>query len=107
MYNLRQEVLLKVLEGLDKSYYEQGHFFQWVMTIAVNMVNDYYRRKKNAPVLVALEDNVAQVFVSEKTFYRKEKQLLKCERIYIEIMNILQSFTPFERELIEDLFFIT
>ena len=52
------------------------------MTIAVNMVNDYYRRKKNAPVLVALEDNVAQVFVSEKTFYRKEKQLLKCERIY-------------------------
>lgn len=107
VYNLRQEVLLKVLEGLDKSYYEQGHFFQWVMTIAVNMVNDYYRRKKNAPVLVALEDNVAQVFVSEKTFYRKEKQLLKCERIYIEIMNILQSFTPFERELIEDLFFIT
>lgn len=105
VYNLRQEVLLKVLEGLDKSYYEQGHFFQWVMTIAVNMVNDYYRRKKNAPVLVALEDNVAQVFVSEKTFYRKEKQLLKCERIYIEIMNILQSFTPFERELIEDLFF--
>ena len=68
VYNLRQEVLLKVLEGLDKSYYEQGHFFQWVMTIAVNMVNDYYRRKKNAPVLVALEDNVAQVFVSEKTF---------------------------------------
>ena len=105
VYNLRQEVLLKVLEGLDKSYYEQGHFFQWVMTIAVNMVNDYYRRKKNAPVLVALEDNVAQVFVSEKTFYRREKQLLKCERIYIEIMNILQSFTPFERELIEDLFF--
>lgn len=45
--------------------------------------------------------------MSEKTFYRKEKQLLKCERIYIEIMNILQSFTPFERELIEDLFFIT
>ena len=39
VYNLRQEVLLKVLEGLDKSYYEQGHFFQWVMTIAVNMVN--------------------------------------------------------------------
>jgi len=45
VYNLRQEVLLKVVEGLDKSYHERGRFFQWAMTITINMVNDYYRRK--------------------------------------------------------------
>lgn len=32
VYNLRQEVLLKVVEGLDKSYHERGRFFQWAMT---------------------------------------------------------------------------
>lgn len=60
VYNLRQEVLLKVVEGLDKSYHERGRFFQWAMTITINMVNDYYRRKKNAPTMVAL-DNEAVV----------------------------------------------
>lgn len=103
VYNLRQEVLLKVLEGLDKSYYERGHFFQWVMTITVNMVNDFYRRKKNAPVLVPLEDNAAQAHWSEKV--PQKKYLLKYERIYREIMSILLLLTPFERELIEDIFF--
>ena len=38
VYNLRQEVLLKVVEGLDKSYHERGRFFQWAMTITINMV---------------------------------------------------------------------
>lgn len=103
VYNLRQEVLLKVLEGLDKSYYERGHFFQWVMTITVNMVNDYYRRKKNAPILVSLEDNIAQAHLSDKV--PRKKYLLKYERIYREIMSILLLLTPFERELIEDIFF--
>lgn len=37
VYNLRQEVLLKVVEGLDKSYHERGRFFQWAMTITINM----------------------------------------------------------------------
>lgn len=27
VYNLRQEVLLKVVEGLNKSYHEKGRFF--------------------------------------------------------------------------------
>lgn len=103
VYNLRQEVLLKVLEGLDKSYHERGRFLQWVMTITVNMVNDYYRRKKNAPELVSLEDNAAHENLSEKA--PQKKYLLKYERIYMEIMSILQLLTPFERELIEDIFF--
>ena len=52
----------------------RGRFFQWAMTIAVNMVNDYYRRKKNAPTMVALEDNVALWWLvsAKDLLYRKE-----------------------------------
>lgn len=71
VYNLRQEVLLKVVEGLNKSYHEKGHFFQWVMTIAINMVNDYYRRKKNAPNMVTL-DNENMLLVLENTHFERE-----------------------------------
>lgn len=105
VYNLRQEVLLKVVEGLDKSYHERGRFFQWAMTITINMVNDYYRRKKNAPTMVAL-DNEAIVAHTAGYSSLKIKFLLKFERVYLIIREIiLFELSLFERELIIDLFF--
>lgn len=105
VYNLRQEVLLKVVEGLDKSYHERGRFFQWAMTITINMVNDYYRRKKNAPTMVAL-DNEAVVAHTAGYPSLKIKLLLKFERVYLIIREIiLFELSLFERELIIDLFF--
>lgn len=99
------EVLLKVVEGLDKSYHERGRFFQWAMTITINMVNDYYRRKKNAPTMVAL-DNEAVVAHTAGYSSLKIKFLLKFERVYLIIREIiLFELSLFERELIIDLFF--
>ena len=104
VYNLRQEVLLKVVEGLDKSYHERGRFFQWAMTITINMVNDYYRRKKNAPTMVALDDEAVAAHTAECPS-RKLKFLLKFERVYMIIREILLKLSLFERGLIIDLFF--
>lgn len=81
VYNLRQEVLLKVVEGLNKSYHEKGRFFQWVMTITINMVNDYYRRKKNAPNMVTL-DNENMLSCAGEYSLRKRRALWKFERIW-------------------------
>ncbi len=102
--NLRQEVLLKVVEGLNKSYHERGRFFQWVMTITINMVNDFYRRKKNAPNMVTL-DNEAVLAYSGEYSLRKARILWKFEHMYIEIQEVFQLLSLFERELIQDLFF--
>lgn len=77
VYNLRQEVLLKVVEGLDKSYHERGRFFQWAMTITINMVNDYYRRKKNAPTMVALDN---EAVVAHTAGYSSLKNRHKAQR---------------------------
>lgn len=75
------------------------------MTITINMVNDYYRRKKNAPTMVAL-DNEAVVAHTAGYPSLKIKLLLKFERVYLIIREIiLFELSLFERELIIDLFF--
>jgi len=74
------------------------------MTITINMVNDYYRRKKNAPTMVALDDE-AVVAHTAGCPSRKIKFLLKFERVYMIIREILLKLSLFERELIIDLFF--
>ena len=105
VYNLRQEVLLKVVEGLNKSYHEKGRFFQWVMTITINMVNDYYRRKKNAPNMVTL-DNENMLACAGEYSLRKRRALWEFERIYMAVREVLQLLTLFERELLQDIFFL-
>lgn len=105
VYNLRQEVLLRVVEGLNKSYHERGRFFQWVMTITINMVHDYYRRKKNAPNMVTL-DNESVLAYSGGYSLRKVRTLWKFERIYIAVREVFRQLSLFERELIQDIFFL-
>lgn len=78
-------------------------FFQWVMTITINMVNDFYRRKKNAPNMVTL-DNEAVLAYSGEYSLRKARILWKFEHMYIEIHEVFQLLSLFERELIQDLF---
>lgn len=68
------------------------------------MVNDYYRRKKNAPTMVAL-DNEAVVAHTAGYPSLKIKLLLKFERVYLIIREILLKLSLFERGLIIDLFF--
>lgn len=106
VYNLRQEVLLRVVEGLNKSYHEKGRFFQWVMTIAINMVNDYYRRKKNAPNMVTLDNEAVLACSGEYSLLKRRRVLWKLERIYMAIWEVFQLLTLFERELIQDIFFL-
>lgn len=106
VYNLRQEVLLRVVEGLNKSYHEKGRFFQWVMTITINVVNDYYRRKKNAPNMVTIDNENMLACSGGYSSLKKRRVLWRLERIYVAIWEVFQLLTLFERELIQDIFFL-
>lgn len=55
--NLRQEALLRICEALSLSHYdERGHFESWVLTVTMNVVRDYYRRKQKCPIVSSSSD---------------------------------------------------
>lgn len=103
-HNLRQEILLKALEAFDKSYHEEGRFRAWVLTIAMNMVRDYYRRKQRAPRVILLND---ESFSAMRLVNRGRplKFFIMYERFCCSLGELMLELTPFERVLIWDLFF--
>lgn len=50
--DLTSETFIKVLRSLDRfEWKENGSFSAWIFRIAQNVVNDYYRNKKNLLIL--------------------------------------------------------
>lgn len=99
--NLRQEVMLKVLEGLEDSYHERGHFIQWVMTIAVNVVNDYYRKSSNKPIFVSCDEGRIVQSCSDT---QNMEPLFKVEHLYQLVSTIYEDLSPREQFLLYSVF---
>lgn len=102
-HNLRQEVLLRVLEGLRASYHEKGSFIPWVLAITMNVVRDYYRKKQREPRMIPFNGQFMVVSFREQSrpldFFRKfELFCRKLGEVFLELSS-------FERELMWDLFF--
>lgn len=103
-HNVRQDILLKALEAFDKSYHEEGRFTAWVLTIAINMVHDYYRRKQRGPLVIFLND---EPFSKRVLSYRRRslRFFMMYERFCRSLSEIMLELTLSERLLIWDLFF--
>ena len=85
---------------------KKGVFFQWVMTIAINIGKMIIiERKKNAPNMVTLDNENMLACAGEYSF-RKRRALWEFERIYMAVREVLQLLTLFERELLQDIFFL-
>lgn len=101
-HNLRQEILLKALEAYDKSYHERGRFKAWVMTIAMNMVRDYYRKKQRGPYIILIGyEPLNLVYKSRPWSY-----FCKCDYVCEVLREVLMELTLPERELIQDRFYL-
>ncbi|HEX8609172.1 MAG TPA: sigma-70 family RNA polymerase sigma factor, partial [Pedobacter sp.] len=51
-----QDAFIKVINTLRSGKYnEEGKFLPWVMRIAHNLVIDYFRREKRAPVITSAD----------------------------------------------------
>lgn len=102
-HNLRQEILLKALEAFDKSYHERGRFRAWVLTIAMNMVRDYYRKKQREPRIIFMGNG----FLNFVYKYKSRPLIVSfmynhaCEVLTEAIMELSST----ERKLIDYVFF--
>lgn len=103
-HNVRQDILLKALEAFDKSYHEEGRFTAWVLTIAINMVHDYYRRKQRGPQVIFLNDEPFSKRVLSHG-RRSLRFLMMYEHFCRSLNEIMLELTLSERVLIWDLFF--
>lgn len=60
-YDLTQEVFIKMMKAIDR-YEGRGKFRNWLLKIAVNHCNDYYKSKsfKNKSREIQLEDRISE-----------------------------------------------
>lgn len=83
--NLQQEALLRICEALSLSHYdERGHFVSWALTVTMNVVRDYYRRKQRCPIMTSSEKDLTILIDAEEpqsynsllleSYYEKEKR---------------------------------
>lgn len=103
IYNLRQDVMLRILNGLRTSYHETGRLLPWVMTIAVNVVNDYYRHRSKEPELVL--DELSPSLLSSEELSDDLDHFMRYERAYTSLERIYKNLPIEDRSLIYSLFY--
>lgn len=83
--NLQQEALLRICEALSLSHYdERGHFVSWALTVTMNVVRDYYRRKQRCPIIIPSDKELIILIETEESqssnplllesYYEKEEK---------------------------------
>lgn len=83
--NLQQEALLRICEAFSLSHYdERGHFESWALTVTMNVVRDFYRRKQRSPVMVSSDKDLIILIETEasqssnplllESYYEKEEK---------------------------------
>lgn len=103
VYNLRQEVLLKVLNGIRTTYRETGRSLPWVMTITVNVVNDYYRQRVKESEII-LDEFPSSLMLSED-FSAEWDYLMRHERAYKILEQVCTDLSLEDRALIYAFFY--
>ncbi len=103
VYNLRQEVLLKVLNGIRTTYRETGRLLPWVMTITVNVVNDYYRQRVKESEII-LDEFPSSLMLSED-FSAEWDYLMRHERAYKILEQVCTDLSLEDRALIYAFFY--
>lgn len=103
VYNLRQEVLLRVLNGVRTTYRETGRLLPWVMTIMVNVVNDYYRQHAKEAEII-LEELPPSLMLSED-FSDDWDYWRRYEHAYRILEQVYKDLPLEDRTLIYSLFY--
>jgi len=94
-----QDAFIKVINTLRSGRYnEEGKFLPWVMRIAHNLVIDYFRREKRAPVITSADGtdvlNMLQ-FYEEST----EDKMLR-EQTHTDLRALIQLLPNDQKEVL-------
>lgn len=93
--DLFQEIEIRIFDNLLHSYRELGCFRRWIVTISVNAINDYLRRKAREPLTATydLVNHPSEAVSSSFSRYR--------ERAYRQLERAVEAQSPESRRLLE------
>lgn len=94
-----QETFIKVVNTLRSGRYnEEGKFLPWVMRIAHNLVIDYFRREKRAPVITSADgtDVLNLIQIHEES---AEERILR-EQTHTDLRIMIQRLPDEQKEVL-------
>jgi len=94
-----QDAFIKVINTLRSGKYnEEGKFLPWVMRIAHNLVIDYFRREKRAPVITSADgtDVFSTLQFSEEN---AEDRILR-EQTHMDLRSMIRLLPEDQKEVL-------
>lgn len=94
-----QDAFIKVINTLRSGRYnEEGKFLPWVMRIAHNLVIDYFRREKRAPVITSADgtDVLNLIQILEES---AEERMLR-EQTHVDLRAMIQLLPDEQKEVL-------
>ncbi len=94
-----QDTFIKVINTLRSGRYnEEGKFLPWVMRIAHNLVIDFFRKEKRAPIITSADGtdvlNLLQVFEESA-----EERMLR-EQTHADLRAMIQQLPDDQKEVL-------
>lgn len=93
------EIFYKVLQNLTKFKFKGVPFSAWLFRIAVNEVNQFFRKQKDRQRAVSLKDNHIDLLFEEMEFENEELDK------HVFIKQLLETLKPEEVQFLELRFF--
>ncbi|RZK39499.1 MAG: sigma-70 family RNA polymerase sigma factor [Pedobacter sp.] len=94
-----QDTFIKVINTLRSGRYnEEGKFLPWVMRISHNLVIDYFRREKRAPIITSADgtDVLNLIQVLEES---AEERILR-EQTHVDLRTMIQLLPDEQKEVL-------
>lgn len=95
-----QDAFIKVINTLRSGRYnEEGKFLPWVMRIAHNLVIDYFRREKRAPVITSSDGTTDVLNMLQIREESAEERLLR-EQTHNDLRVLIQLLPDEQKEVL-------
>lgn len=94
-----QEAFIKVINTLRSGRYnEEGKFLPWVMRIAHNLVIDYFRREKRAPVITSADGT--DVFSTLQFFEENAEERMLRDQTHTDLRAMIRLLPDDQKEVL-------
>jgi RNA polymerase sigma-70 factor (ECF subfamily) len=94
--DLAQEVFLRMYQALERYQYRGVPFRAFLMQVAANLVNDFYRKRGSGLRAASLESNEIDVAGSDDP-----AEMVLTQASFAEVVGAMSSLTELEREVIQ------
>ena len=95
-----QDTFIKVIKSLKTgTYNEEGKFLPWVMRISHNLIIDYFRQVKRAPVFEKGTDDY-NVFSRIKIYDESQEEKIVTQQIHEDVKKIIEVLPPEQKEVL-------